>query len=158
MESLWRCHGDALAARGLFRELPQEGLQVAFLLEDAEEAVDGNALLLHSIAIADGDGVVLQGLVVDGDAVRGTDGILAAVAFTDGVFLVILAVEVEAQVVHDGTCYFGQSVFLDQRHDGQFYRSQCGRQAQHYAGFAVLEFLLAVAVAHDAQEHAVNAD
>ena len=133
MESLWRCHGDALAARGLFRELPQEGLQVAFLLEDAEEAVDGNALLLHSIAIADGDGVVLQGLVVDGDAVRGTDGILAAVAFTDGVFLVILAVEVEFHHVEYFSGFFGKPVFFYEGHDCHFDGGKGCRQTEYDA-------------------------
>ena len=37
------------------------------LFDDALEFVDGDADLLHGVAVAQGDGVVFQGLEVDGD-------------------------------------------------------------------------------------------
>ena len=38
--------------------------------DDVFEFVDGDADLLHGVAVAQGDGVVFQGLEVDGDAAR----------------------------------------------------------------------------------------
>ena len=68
-------------------------MHIAFLFEDTEEPVDGYPFLLHGVAVTDGDGIIFQRLMVDGDAERSTDGILTAVAFTDRVLLVILTVE-----------------------------------------------------------------
>ena len=48
-----------------------------------------------------GDGTILHRLVVDGDAVGRTDSVLTAVALTDRVLLIELAVEVELQLVVD---------------------------------------------------------
>ena len=67
------------------------------LVEDqGAEIVDRNAFLGHGVAVAHGDRVVNQGVVIDGDTHRGADGILTAVTLSDGVFLIVLAVEVEA--------------------------------------------------------------
>ena len=96
--------------------------------------------------------------MVDGDTVRRTDGIHAAVAFTDRVFFLVFAVEVELQVVQNFVSLFGQTILLNQRHNGQFHRSQCSRQSQHYARFAVFEFFLGISMTHYAQEHTVNTD
>ena len=74
-----------------------------------------DAHLLHRVAVANGDGVVDQGVVVDGDAHRGADGILTTVTLADGVFLLILAHEVGLQRVDDLASLLRQTVFLDQR-------------------------------------------
>ena len=45
--------------------------------------------------------MVFQGLVVDGQANGGAQGVLTAVAFADGVFFVVLGEETEAKTVLD---------------------------------------------------------
>ena len=89
---------------------------------------------------------------------RRADGILPAVALADGVLLVILAVEVEAQIADNLLGLLRQTILLHQWHHGQLYRSQRCRQMQHHAGIATLELFLLIAVAHHAQEHAVHSD
>ena len=76
-----------------------------------------DSLLLHSVAEAQRHGVVLERVVVYGYAVRCTYGVLAAVTLADRVFLIVLTVEVELQVVDYLAGLFGQSVFLQQRHN-----------------------------------------
>ena len=82
--------------------------------------------------------------MVDRDAIGRSDGILPAVTFADGVFFVILAVEIEAQVVEDLTCLFRQAVFLDEREHSQLDRRQARRQFQDYALFPILQFLFRI--------------
>ena len=69
----------------------EQACDAHLVLDDAEELVDAHALLLHCVAEAECDAVVLQRIVVHGDAVRCADGILTAVALSDGVLLVVLA-------------------------------------------------------------------
>jgi hypothetical protein len=52
--------------------------------------------------------------MVDGYTERRTDSILTAVAFADGVFFVVLAFEIELEVIDDGTGQFGQTIFFNQ--------------------------------------------
>src|SRR3954471_19166905 len=47
------------------------------------DLVDGDALLGHRVAFADGDRVVFERVEVDGDAERGADLVLAAVPAAD---------------------------------------------------------------------------
>ena len=53
----------------------------------------GNAPLSAAIAVAEGDGVVAQGLAVHGDTERCTGLILATVATADGPLLIVEYVE-----------------------------------------------------------------
>ena len=96
------------------------------------KVVNRDTHLLHCVAVADGDGVVNQGIVIDRDAHRGTDGILSSVTLADGVFLLVLAHEVVLQAVDDLAGLLRQTVFLDQRQHGDFVRRQDGRQLQHH--------------------------
>ena len=50
--------------------------------------LDLNALLLHRIAVANGNTAILLGLEIDGDAERSTDLVLTAVALADGTGIV----------------------------------------------------------------------
>src|SRR4051794_11098052 len=59
----------------------------------ASDFVDPDPLLLERVAIADGDGLILQRLAIDGDAVRRADFVLPAVAAADGGLLVVEHVE-----------------------------------------------------------------
>ncbi len=127
-------------------------------MDKAVQVGDVDACLSHGIALAQGDGIVFECLVVDGDAEGGAYGILATVALADGVFFVVVCGEVEFEVIDNLACLFRQPVFADQGHDGAFDGSQRLGQVQHYAGLAVLEGLLFVGRAQYAQEHTVDAD
>ena len=120
--------------------------------------VDGDALLLHGVAEAYGDAVVVESIVVDGDAEGRTYGILSAVALTDGVFLVVVGVEVVLEQFDDFVRFLGQSVFLDEGHDACFDRSEHRRQVEYDTCVSPFELLLFVSGAHDAEEHTVDAD
>src|SRR5215470_9312553 len=80
-------------AKRLWRGLP-DGQAVG---EVGRERVDADAVLSHRVALPDRDGLVVQGLEVDGDAVRGADLVLAAVAAADGAGVVELGVPPLAQ-------------------------------------------------------------
>ena len=53
-------------------------------VEVGDDPVEGHAFLLHRVAFADRNRLVLQGVEVDGDAVRRADLVLAAIASSDG--------------------------------------------------------------------------
>ncbi len=57
--------------------------------------VDGDADLGHGVAVADGDGVVVEGVEVDGDAEGCADLVLAAVAASDALGVVVLGEAVD---------------------------------------------------------------
>src|SRR5437763_753234 len=67
------------------------------LQEVALDVVEAYPLLLHGVAGADGDRVVVEGLEVDGDAVRRTDLVLSPVAAADRTGVVELHVPPGAQ-------------------------------------------------------------
>src|SRR5262245_61479500 len=58
--------------------------------------------LLRGIAVADGDGGVLQGLAVYGEAPGGAGFVLTAVAAADGPLVVVEDVEVRLQLAVEG--------------------------------------------------------
>ena len=96
--------------------------------------------------------------MVDGDAERRADGILAAIALADGVLLVVLTVEVELVHIHDLLGVLGQAVLLHERHYRGLDRGDRGGDGKDHAGLAVLELLLLVGVREDGQHHTVDAD
>src|SRR5699024_3206860 len=100
------------------------------LCEVALELVDGDALLLHRVALADGDGVVVQGVEVDGHAVRGADLVLTTVAAADGAGGVVVDVPQTAQLVGDLLRGRGQGLLLRQRQDGDLHRGQARVQLE----------------------------
>ena len=102
-------------------------------MEVAAEVVDGYTLLLHGVAVADGDGVVVEGVVVHGDAEGGSDGILTAIAAADGVLLVVLQHVVMLEEIHDFASLLGEAVFLDQGEHGGFVGSEHGGEVEHGA-------------------------
>ncbi len=53
-------------------------------------ASDGDAFLTAIVAVADGHGAILESLLVEGEAVGRADLVVARVALTDGVLLVVL--------------------------------------------------------------------
>ena len=57
--------------------------------------------LFHGVTVADCYTVVLQGLVVDSDAERGSNGVLTTVTASYGVFFIVLVGDVVLEDVHD---------------------------------------------------------
>lgn len=112
-------------------------------VKEGPQVFDRDALLLHGVAVAHRYAVVGKGVVVDRDAEGGADGVLPAVAASDGVFLIVLQHEVVAEAVHDFACFLGQAVLFDQRQDGGLVGRQHGGQAEDGSRAAVGEgFLL----------------
>jgi hypothetical protein len=91
-------------------QLPQQPPHIHLPANDAAQLADRHAFLLHGVAVADGHLVVGEGIVVHGDAVGRTDGILPAVALADAVLVVVLAVVVQLQRVDDGARFLRQAV------------------------------------------------
>lgn len=65
------------------REFTEKRIETHFVVDQAMEFGDLNATLFHRVSFAEGYGVVLKCLVVNGDTVGGSHGILTAVAFAD---------------------------------------------------------------------------
>ena len=64
-------------------KLSEQVIHVDFLVDDATELGDRNPSLLHGVALADRDAVVIQRIVVNGNAERSSDGILTTVTLSD---------------------------------------------------------------------------
>lgn len=142
----------------LLLQLLEQACDANLILDDRVEFRDSYTLLLHGVTIAESYAVVVQCVVVYGYAEWSTDGILTTIALSDRVLLVVLAVEVELQVVDNLASLLWQTVFLYQWHYGKLDRSKSCWQLQYYACFAILELLLVVCVAHDREEHTVDTD
>ena len=68
---------------------------------------------------------VLGGLVVYGDTVRSSYGILPPVTPSYRIFFLILAIIIHFQLLYDLSCYFGQSILFYQGKYSQFNRCNC---------------------------------
>ena len=77
------------------------------VVEEGAEVIYRDTLLLHGVAVADSDSVVAQGVIIHGDTIGRSNGILTAVAAAYGIFLVILKHEIVLECVHDFACLFG---------------------------------------------------
>ena len=64
-------------------KLPEKVVHVDFLVDDRAELGDRNPSLLHGVALADSDAVVVERLVVNGHAERCADGVLTTVTLSD---------------------------------------------------------------------------
>ena len=122
------------------------------------QILDLHALLAHRVAVANGNASVLEALMVDGDAERGADSILAAIALAYAVLLLLLAVEVVFEFVHHLLRKFGQAILLDERQHCGLHGSKRRGDTQHHAAFSVLQLLHLIGVAENCEEHAVYAD
>ena len=71
------------------------------LREVGVQALERHALLAHRVAVAHGDGAVVERVEVDRDAERRADLVLAAVAAADRAGVVEVDVPLAAQVVGD---------------------------------------------------------
>ena len=62
---------------------PQQGFDFAY------GVFDRDSTLRHAVSVTNGDGVILKGLTVDGQAPWGADFIMSAVSLPDGVLWVV---------------------------------------------------------------------
>jgi hypothetical protein len=93
--------------------------------------------------------------VVDRDAKRGADLILAPVAATDRASLVVLGLEERAQSVEDFARELGLAVLADQRQDGDLHRGHLRVQAQDGARLA-FDHLFVIGVDEKGQRRPVR--
>ena len=70
-------------------------------MDKTVQILDLDACLAHGVALTQGDGVVLERLMVDGYAVGCAYGILTAVALAYGVLLLVVGGEVKLEVSVD---------------------------------------------------------
>src|SRR3954462_4434813 len=89
--------------------------------EEAFELVDGHPLLGHAVALAHGDGLIMQRVEVDGHAERRADLVLAAVAPADGARVVEVDVPVVAQHGGDVPRLRGEVRVARQREHGDLH-------------------------------------
>ena len=136
-------------------------------MEIGHQLGDGQADLLHGVAVADGDaavagrGFVADGLEVDGDAVRGADLVLAAIALADGPGLVVIDHEVLGEHVADLLGLLTE--LLGQRQDGALVRREGGMQVHDDADVVVAllvlaDDLLVIGIDEEGQGDAVGAE
>ena len=83
---------------------------------------------------------------------------LTAVALTDRVLLIELAVEVELQLVVDLLCLGIETVLTHQRQDSELDRSESCGQAKDRTLVTTLEGFLFVGATDEAEEHTVDTD
>src|SRR5215204_4396274 len=84
------------------------------------DVVYRNTLLLHRIAITDGNSMVFFCLMIDRYAERSSDRIHPAVSLSNSVFLFVKAPKVIFTAVKDLPCDLRQSVFLRKGQNCQF--------------------------------------
>src|SRR6478609_482231 len=103
------------------------------LREVGADAVETDPLLAHRVALADRDGVVVEGLEVDRHAERRADLVLAAVAATDGTGVVELDVPVLAQLGGKGLRLRREVGVAAQREDRDLHRREARVELEHDA-------------------------
>ena len=123
-------------------------LEIGLFLDIVDKLCDGQTDLLHGIAIPYGDGLILQGVKVNGDAKRSADLVLTAIALTDGAGLVIVHHKALCQHLLNFTGLVAQLVLLEGQH-GSLEGSKGGMQAQYVAAVAVFKGLLVVCVTEE---------
>ncbi len=96
--------------------------------------------------------------MVNCDAERCPNGILAAIAFADGVFFVVLVGEVVLEFVHNLLGKLRQAVLLHKRHYGHLDGGKGSGNAHYNAFFAVFKLLHGVGVGKHGKAHAVYTD
>src|SRR4030042_3336779 len=132
------------------------GLQVQLVAEIGAELGGSDADLVHAVALADGDGLVLEGLAVDGDAERRAGLVLSAGAPADRALLLVEAVESALQIVVDVAGALRHAFLLDPREHGGLDRGQGRVEPQQVARLAA-GLLLVVSVHEERQRAAIHA-
>ena len=105
-----------------------------FFLEEGFDLFDVDAFLRAGVAVADGYGVVFEGVAVDGETEGGAGFIHACVAFTDVLFDIHLDGEFGSELAVEFFRDFGHAIFLDEWEDRCLDRCKSGVEAhEHFA-------------------------
>ena len=87
--------------------------------------------------------------MIDGDAVRGSDFVLSAVSFSDGSVIVVFALSLFGEFTEKFKSDFCLLfIFLDQRQDSEFYRSELFWESDDGTGIIFIDFFFVVKFEH----------
>src|SRR2546430_16955752 len=150
-----RAAGRAARACGLAIESSSSGDLADPRAQLLDHAVLGDADLGHRIAVAERDGAVLHGLVVDGDAEGRADLVLATIPLADRPRLIVVHRELPPERVVDAPGALRLAVLAEQWEDSRLVRGELRMQAQHDARLA-LHLVLVVRVEEKGQGRAVG--
>ena len=112
--------------------------------------------LHEAVAVAQRHGLVFERLVVDRHRPRGADLVLAAVAAADRAALVVLGLDMIAELAEDLGGKLGLAVLANQREHRDLHRREDRVQAQHRALLA-LDLVLVVGVDKEREHRAIDA-
>ena len=129
--------------------------EIKLVKEPCIQLVDRDADLLHAVAHADGDSLVLCGLEIVGQAERSTDLILSAIALADIAAVVELAVVALAELFVDLKSFVAE--LLGQRQDADLDGCQCRMEAHNSTLVAALELFLVISCTQESQSDTVSA-
>ena len=85
-------------------EATQQPVEAYAVVDKAVQVGDVDACLSHGVALAQGDGIVFERLMVDGDAEGGADLVFPAIALADGTGFVIVAHELLGHLGDGSAC------------------------------------------------------
>ena len=125
-------------------QLLKDVAEVNFLADDCVEILDLDALLLHCVAVTDSYATVVERIVVDSDTEWCSDRILTTISLTDRILLIILAVEIVLEIVHDLSCKLWKTVLLDERKNCNLDWCERRRNAENHSALSVLKLLLLI--------------
>ena len=89
---------------------------------------------------------------------RSSNGILPAITLSYRIFLVILAVEIIFQIIHNLLGKLRKPVFLYQRQHCNLNRSKCRMELKHNAALAILQLFLLICTGKHGQNCSVQPD
>src|SRR3954447_18673144 len=124
--------------------------------DQACHALHGNALLGHRVAVAHGDGTILERVDVDRDAPRRSDLILPPIELADRGGVVVDGHRVALQVVLDPVAQLHDlGPLLEQRQDGHLVRGEVRMERERDTRLAA-DLFLAVRVDEEGEGRAVR--
>src|SRR6185503_11123531 len=126
------------------------------LADLGSQPILGDAHLRHRIAVAQRDGAVAHGVVVDRDAEGRPDLVLPAVAAADRTCLVVVDGEVAAEIGVDLAHALRLAFLPHEREDGGLVRREARVQAEHDPALT-LDLILVERVDQEGQQRAVDA-
>src|SRR5690606_39447188 len=129
---------------GIISDLPEDAVYRARVNQFRSQVGDANAFLLHRITVADSNCIVIQSLMINGNAIGGTDCILASVPAADGIFIFIEATQVVLEFIYDSFSFLRKSVFFYERENSNLVWCQwCGYAQDHTFG-AIFQFFFPI--------------
>ena len=107
------------------------GSEPKLLREIIRDRIDRDAFLIERVAVANGHGVVREGVAVDREAERATGFVHAGVALADRLLGVELAHKTVAQVQVQLLRDLRHPILIHQREDAGLHRRHMRRECQH---------------------------